>query len=793
MKIRSVVVASVVALAGVVVPMSATSAATGVTIKGTAAGAAKILVLTGSGRAYKADVAASGAFSVSGVPAASVKNSTLQFVDATGKYLGPAVLKVVKSGKNWKAVLGLKAQAKGTLNVGVLKNQTGWFKAVKTIAAGSAGVTAIDKSGKPKGAGLAGRVKLVTASVATMATLRKLAATKCPDGSPKDANLNGTEQGQDLDCDSVPNSIDVDDNGNGSLDILDQKTNDSDDKDNYTASIATYSDMNAPMTAKLNIHAADAATILKQVKSILGADADTSIGGRFQIAVFLGEQNIARPLGGSPTEVWVECPGIKWCDAATGTAIVHANSEMQANRADVEGKKWNTFASTDFTSGKGVAGTTGKSNGFYKFGEVANGNSRWAVFMSPNYSGDDVLSVVRANDVIVMHGMVNGADVNFPITISPFFVTTPYIKSITATGVDALNTKANIESGYFAIGEDGKLGLSFWRPQRMLLEGETGETVNPSFKSQHGLHYGLVPTSGYVNGKSIAGNEVELGCGGSDAPKVYTGLSAGLEAQTQAYGKETEDPATDFWPVFDNTADDSADSEMSLTFDWKTCLTTHKPANFGPNNRASLAGKTISQLLGYTWEEFIGDARAYQDFSLTGVGSPSTNGYNRSVLTFRLYSPKWNGQPPSQNNNSGSSNNSGSNNSSGSSNNSGSNNSSGSSSGSGSSNSSGSGSNSGSNNSSGGSNKFSFKVVISADSDATVSMTGLGGCDNRQRGESCTGEATTGGTVVLASSGSKLELVSQTSSAVCSATDQKTITCRPSAADQNVTVKALSN
>lgn len=759
MKIRSVVISGVIALAGIAVPFSGANAASGVTVKGTASGAGKALLMTSSGKAYKANVDASGSFSITGVPSSNVKNSTLQFIDSTGKYLGPAVLKVTKIGKFYKSILGLKAMAKGTLNVGTLNNQSGWFKAAKTTAAGTAGVRAIDKTGKPKGAGLAGRVKLVTASVATLSTLHKLAATTCPDGSPKDANLNGTGLGQDLDCDSVPNSIDVDDNGNGSLDILDQKTNDSTDTANYTASIATYSDMNAPMTAKLNIHAADAATILTQVKGILGADASKNVGGSFQIAVFLGEQNLTKPLGGAPTEVWVECPGIKWCDASNGTAVIHANSEMQGNQSDIEGKKWNTFASTDFTSGKAVAGSTGKSNGFYKFGEVGNGRGRWATFVSPNYSSDDVLNVVRANDVMVLHGLVNGTDVNFPVTVSPFFVTTPYLKSVTATGVTSLNTAANLASGYLAIGTDGKIGLTFWRPQRMLLEGETGEAANASFKSQHGLHYGITPSNGWVNGKSIAGNQVELGCGGGDAATSYTGLSSGLEAQTQAYGKATEDPATDFWPVFDNSSDDSADNELSFTFDWKACLTSHKPAHFGPNNRASLAGKSISDILGYTWDQFANDASAYQEFSLTGVGSPSTNGYNRSVLTFRIYSPKWNGQAPSNNNNSGSgSNNNGSNNNSG-----------------------------------GGSNTFSFKVKTDAQSSAGgIRITGLTNCSEVNGANSdCTGSVSSGGAIVITSKGSTATKTSDSGgSAACTQTDATTVTCRPTAADQTVTVKA---
>ncbi|MFM8390069.1 MAG: hypothetical protein ACKOA5_12565, partial [Actinomycetota bacterium] len=221
MKIRSVAMAVAIAVAGIAVPMSigtGASAAAGVTVKGTAPGAAKAFLMTKKGRAYRANADASGNFSITGVPATVIKNTTLQFTDSTSKYLGTAVYRVVKSGKFWKSIVGLKAMKRGTLNVGALKNMDGWYKAAKPAAAGTAGVRARDKSGKPKGAGLAGRVKLVTAKVATMSTLQKLAATTCPDGSPKDADLNGTETGQDLDCDSVPNAIDVDDNGNGSLD-----------------------------------------------------------------------------------------------------------------------------------------------------------------------------------------------------------------------------------------------------------------------------------------------------------------------------------------------------------------------------------------------------------------------------------------------------------------------------------------------------------------------------------------------------------------------------------------------
>jgi hypothetical protein len=211
---------------GVVSPITRAGAAPSITVKGQAPGAARVLLLTSKGRAYPATATGTGAFTIKGVPTASVKNATLQFIDASGKYLGPAVLKVVKKGKTFTSILGLKSITKGTLNVGKLVAQKGWYKATKATAAGTAGVRAADKTGRPKGAGTAGRVKLSSAKVSSMSAVTKFAATKCPDGSPKDVALNGNAPGMDLDCDGLPNVIDVDDNGNGSLDIVDQASND---------------------------------------------------------------------------------------------------------------------------------------------------------------------------------------------------------------------------------------------------------------------------------------------------------------------------------------------------------------------------------------------------------------------------------------------------------------------------------------------------------------------------------------------------------------------------------------
>jgi hypothetical protein len=661
MKIRSVAMAVAIAVAGIAVPMSigtGASAAAGITVKGTAPGAAKAFLMTKKGRAYRANVDASGAFTITGVPATVVKNATLQFTDSTSKYLGTAVFRVVKSGKFWKSIVGLKAMKRGTLNVGALKNMDGWYKAAKPAAAGTAGVRARDKSGKPKGAGLAGRVKLVTAKVATMSTLQKLAATTCPDGSPKDADLNGTGAGQDLDCDSVPNAIDVDDNGNGSLDILDQSTNDIENKDNYTASIATYSDMRATMSSKLNTNAPGAtlASLSSNISSLLSGSSTS--GGSFSLAIFLGDWTLKEATGADPDSVYVECPGIKWCDAATGTAKVYGNSEMsqiQGAYELVNDKIWNGFASQDFTKSGFPKSSSAIYNGLYKFSQ--SGQNRWAAFVAPNYKESDVLKVVRANDVMVLHSIAGTNDVSIPVTVSPFFVTTPYLKSATTNGTTIDDKDSNFKAGNIKIGDDGKLGIEFWRPQRMKLDGESGNAGDFSaLTSQHGLNYGLQIAGGQVNGKQVK-NFPETGCAGADVEKFYS--SKTLKLSAQAYGPVDEDPASDFWGLNDATTDDSEDNVLDMTLDLKGCLSGHKPAHFAKGGYPEATGKSVGDIAGFTWDEFISSGNNYLEMSLTGVGSPSTNGYNRSVLQFRIYSSKWTGTSGGSSNNNSSGNNSG--------------------------------------------------------------------------------------------------------------------------------------
>ena len=662
---RFLVGALVTGVAGLGVTAGPVDAAATATLTGRfSSTVGKALVITTNGTTYSATPGANGKFSVK-VPASKVRNATVQMVDPSGKYLGPVVLGITKVKSKYKSITGLKAVKSGTLSLGTIAMKTGYSVSTSKKAGGTQGVMATGKAGAPKGAGNGGRVKSGGfAPVAVASVVHKLAAAKCPDGSTRDTGISGTGAGQDLDCDGIPNAVDVDDNGNGSLDILDQSTNNQSDSANYTASMSTYSEINAPMSAKLNIHASDATTLLASIKSILGSEAGAQTGS-FNIAVYLGEWTFSRQTGSTPDAVYIECSGIKWCDPTLASASAKLQTFTEISSIlGWNSTKWSETPATDLSSSKAVPSADYKSNGMYKFKD-SSGQGRFASFVSPSYKGDDVLSVVRPADVLQLHAVSGGVDTVFTINISPFFVTTPYISAATATGVTT-NTATNLAAGDVTIGTDGKLNLSFYRPQRLLLDGETGETTNASFKSQHGLHYGVGFYLAYVNGKEARAVN-ELGCGGADAASNYTGLSANMKAETAAYGDD--EMGSDFWPVLDGTDDTStSDDAMSFTWDMKNCFTNHTPSYFGKRGLEAYAGKKVADAAGYTWDTFAADPSAYIQASLVAVGAPSTNGYNRATLSFKIHSPAWTGASNNSNNNSSGSS---GNNSSGGSNNSG--------------------------------------------------------------------------------------------------------------------------
>ncbi|MEY4166161.1 MAG: hypothetical protein RL419_2003 [Actinomycetota bacterium] len=671
---RNLIAVATVVAAGVSVFGAPIDAAGGVTVSGKFADAAvsKVLLVASTGRTFAAR-ASRGSFSIAGVPASGVKNASVHAVDSSGKYLGPVVLSVAKevskkkaTGK-YKSIIGLKGVSKGKLTLGSIRGaSTGWYRAGSSSAAGTAGSRAADKTGKPRGAGTAGRKVIVKgASVhkngASWGVVHAMAGTTCPDGGPLDPLFNGTKAGQDLDCDGVMNAIDVDDNGDGSLDMTDQKSTESGGKQN-TVNLMTYADFRLQQAAGVNARATtDTAELISRIKSVLSG---TSSSGSFGISIFLQERMLTNSMEEnpalSPDGVWVECAGIKWCDTSgqfTPTAKISGFSE--GGPSNQTGLSWSTFPSSDYSSGTGVATTVeaAKKNGLFRFKRSTGGGRTdhiWGANLTPAWSGDDVLTAIRANDVLQLHVVKGGVDTVYTMTVSPFLMTVPYVKSA------GTNSTARVSAGTLQLDSSGKLPLTFYRPQRLVLEGESSSTG--SLVPQHNLNYGVTFEQLYLGNQMYRPQGSEIGCGAEDYATNYTGLSSTLKGSASQYG-EMDGLANQFWPIKDDSADSAADDDLSFTLDVKNCLQTalQRTENGGKGTTPIWKSfGTSHATFDAFWSAFNADQFAKLEVVLAGVGAPMTSGYNRAGVQLQLFSSAWTGSSSSGNSGSSGSGSSGS-------------------------------------------------------------------------------------------------------------------------------------
>ena len=771
---RNLVAVATVVAAGVSVFGTPIDAAGGITVSGKFAdtSVSKVLLVASTGRTFAAR-ASGGSFSIAGVPASGVKNASVHAVDSSGKYLGPVVLKVAKevsrkkaTGK-YKSIVGLKGVTKGKLTLGNIKGaSTGWYRAGSASAAGTAGTRAADKTGKPRGAGTAGRTVVVKgASVhkngASWGVVHAMAGTTCPDGGPLDPLFNGTKAGQDLDCDGVMNAIDVDDNGDGSLDMTDQKSTESGGKQN-TVNLMTYADFRLQQSAGVNARATtDTAALISRIKSVLSG---TSSSGSFGISIFLQERMLTNSMEENPAltpdGVWVECAGIKWCDTSgqfTPTAKISGFSE--GGPSNQTGLAWNTFASSDYSSGTGVPTTVeaAKKNGLFRFSRsIGNGRSDhiWGANLTPAWGGDDVFSAIRANDVLQLHVVKGGVDTVYTMTVSPFLMTVPYVKSAGTNSTD------RVAAGTLQLDSSGKLPLTFYRPQRLVLEGESAS--GGSLIPQHSLNYGVTFEQLYLGNKMYRPQGSEIGCGAEDYATNYTGLSSTMKGSAAQYG-EQDGLANQFWPIKDDSADTAADDDLSFTLDVKNCLQTAMQRTDNGGKGTTPIWKTFNTghaTFDAFWSAYNADQFAKLEVVLAGVGAPMTSGYNRAGVQLQLYSTAWTG---SSSNNSGSS---GNNNS-------------------GSSGSGSSGGSSGSSTSSTSTTVAGFSVTLqSASSSSGHTFAGTSNCNGSYGPNSnCNLSNQTGSfTIATQNASGAITLVpGSTSGSSCVQTDSKTLTCTPTA------------
>lgn len=401
-----------------------------------------------------------------------------------------------------------------------------------------------------------------------------------------------------------------------------------------------------------------------------------------------------------------------------------------------------------------------KKNGLFRFSRsIGNGRRDhiWGANLTPAWSGDDVFSAIRANDVLQLHVVKGGVDTVYTMTVSPFLMTVPYVKSA------GTNTAERVAAGTLQLDSTGKLPLTFYRPQRLVLEGESAS--GGSLIPQHSLNYGVTFEQLYLGNQMYRPQGSEIGCGAEDYATNYTGLSSTMKGSAAQYG-EQDGLANQFWPIKDDSADTAVDDDLSFTLDVKNCLQTAMQRTDNGGKGTTPIWKTFGtshSTFDAFWSAFNADQFAKLEVVLAGVGAPMTSGYNRAGVQLQLYSTAWTG---SSSNNSGSSGN----------NNSGS---------------SGSGS-SGSGSSGSGSSGSGFAITANIDSSSSVGVTftNAGSCNGSWGPNSnCSMNVSSAFTVTSAGSNITVLSASNPNPASCVNSDAKTMTCTPNGAG-TITFKA---
>ncbi len=592
--------------AAVVIPVSAHGATVTGTIKGGKGMSISAIGLDGSATTTK--VKSGGKFSLK-VPAARARTATLHLIKADGDYFGPVVLATKRSAGYVRITARTKA-------LGTVSRKSGYAiakgltKGTDYAIAGAIKVAA--KGGKPIGAGKLGLIRTGSTSKAMSSMELARSNQKGDGGGGQQGGGNptdpcGTAAGGDCDKDGVPNSMDVDDNGNLTIDMTDVASVQT------TARLLTYSDVRPSIVDTLN---ANAGATRAQVNGFLGGTSTTRPIG-LQLSFYYGSEDLLGQGGGGTLErVWVTCgTGAVWCAAGAPTATVSGFSEYSQILPDVApfgSVSWGTYTGSTCGAQRQPCqptATPSPGNAFMQSAQsgAPAGSTLWTAFTRPNAA--DTLGTVNADSVLNLNYGGSGIpETQKPIGISPYFVTTPAITTLTTqSGSQELaypyseNGPGTNGANGFQLGPDGTLALTLWRPQRLALPGESGEWFDVG-----GLHYGItldsVRTADNPNGEQRANQEV--GCGLT--------AGSGLTPNSPAMGGlwNTITPLQDITTI--DRAPNTANT-VSLSSNILQCAQTAFP---GVNLTAGSA-----------------------NLSLLAVGEPLAHGANRTGVSFSVRFP----------------------------------------------------------------------------------------------------------------------------------------------------------
>ena len=541
----------------------------------------RVMALPTKGSAVAVAVKSNGSFSIS-VPRSAVNGLSLQLISKKGAYLGP----VVVYRKGTKGATRLRTTKASAISVGTVKLMSGYgtlAKALKSSAVLAAGQIRLTSAGAPVGAGKLGLIR--KAGTARAAAGGKnggvggnggnggFAVAEAPGGGCSSSASTESGSGGDCDQDGVPNAVDVDDNGNMSLDGVDQSSAQT------SALLSVYFSLRPHFLNQTNVYA-DATP--SSINSFLGSSNEEK---GLSMAFWLPQQYIdvnkvtTQPLA----NVWVECTsGQPWCYPGTPTAKVGGMSpfpRILPSLSQFEMIQWADYHGSSCSNGTPCVAASGSDrNSLVRYNSPQNqGLPVWSAAVRPS-SSDTVNQVVPGSVVTLKGRTSSGATIEQPLSLSPYFVTSPALASYTVDGVfnsllshyplSASEPGASM-GNRINVGRNGKITVEFWRPQRFALPGESG-----NFYDVGGLKWGARIESFNENG-NYHSLEQPTSCDVSElnglSPITPTGPDAGKALPT--IDSQTADQVT-------NTANASTRT-IGFTIDVEKCL-SDAGVGYGP-------------------------------------------------------------------------------------------------------------------------------------------------------------------------------------------------------------------
>jgi hypothetical protein len=570
-------VAAVMAVGAGITTVGAAGAARATTISGSlgSSGAGwKVLMVSPRGKATTAVADAAGAFALA-TSRTSGKKATLHLVEPSGQYFGPIVLSKEKVGSRWcvkTQVSGVNAKL-GDITIDAAKGYAApkkWTVLNKTQFMRAA--VPADAKGRPLGAGKAGIGKVSPALKKACATA--IVGAKSVETYDGDELAPAEQPGGDLDSDGLVNALDADDDGDTTIDAVDQTTTKSAAMNPWVQVRTRNNSFNAAVTPTLN---------QTDINSVLG-----SLNGsqsNFTIVFFVENPLLVgsyerEAIKNDVSYAYIDCGTLIYCGGTAPTAYAD-----RANNPTQLAANWNTYAGGFITergsnpdasiTATGVNPDATKGNGLT--GYVRNNNPQmgtnvfWVAQMFPN-QGTNTLANVKPGDVFTLrYGLRAGGESSVTMMLNPYALTAPSIKTINgAAYVAGTPVKA----------ADGKVTIELYRPQRLAVDGEDG-----TFRDIANLKYGVTVSREGQN---------DAGCGGA----AYSD-AAGFDISTET------DQGAMLAPIRDKEVTDMVPgtSTLKFTVDLTKCA------------QASWASLPNSITL-----------------SLVAAGENLTGGYNRSTL-----------------------------------------------------------------------------------------------------------------------------------------------------------------